>query len=149
MRPWDITNDKLQYESEYVISTWTKHRTPVVRTLSITSLEQVPDKSTTTVPVTRHSSKIQRPSMKRLKVVGEESGSSAAELDQKHDSDSSEPGIRMYITKDRSVVLCPVVYIVFIDLKQMIKEVFDFFFNRMQGNFDQFLLYQELSFLFL
>ncbi|XP_060596542.1 oxysterol-binding protein-related protein 8-like isoform X3 [Ruditapes philippinarum] len=102
MRPWDITNDKHQYESEYLISTWTKHRTPVVRTLSITSLEQVPDKSSTTVPVTRHPSKIQRPSMKRLKVVGEESGSSAAELDQKHDSDSSEPGIRKRVSRSAS-----------------------------------------------
>lgn len=98
MRPWDITNDKLQYEVDYVISTWTKHRMPVVRTLSITSLEQKPDKSSSSVPTIRHSTRqIQRPSMKRLKVLGEESGSSTAELDQKQDSDSSETGLRMYI----------------------------------------------------
>lgn len=53
MRPWDITNDKLQYESEFIVTTWTKHRTPVVRTLSITSLEQnVSEKSN--VPQQRH-----------------------------------------------------------------------------------------------
>lgn len=96
MRPWDITNDRLQYETDFVITTWTKHRTPVVRTLSITSLEQ--NKTETpngTTSVVRHASRqIQRPAVKRLKVVGEESGSSTAEVDQKHDSDSSEPALR-------------------------------------------------------
>lgn len=95
MRPWDLTNDKLQFESDFVITTWTKHRTPVVRTLSITSLEQNKAETTTTTgAVVRHASRqIQRPSVKRLKVVGEESGSSTAEVDQKHDSDSSEPAL--------------------------------------------------------
>lgn len=94
MRPWDITNDRLQYESDYVIATWTRHRTPVVRALSITSLEQQPDPSNPTAALSRHSGRtIQRPVMKRLKVVGEESGSSAAEVDQKQDSDSSERGL--------------------------------------------------------
>lgn len=96
MRPWDITNDKVQYESDFVITTWTKHRTPVVRTLSITSLEQnKAEAANGTTSVVRHASRqIQRPAVKRLKAVGEESGSSTAEVDQKLDSDSSEPGLR-------------------------------------------------------
>lgn len=96
MRPWDLTNDKVQYESDFVITTWTKHRTPVVRTLSITSLEQNNcENANSSGSVGRHSSRqIQRPAVKRLKVVGEESGSSTAEIDQKHDSDSSEPPLR-------------------------------------------------------
>ena len=101
MRPWDLTNDKLQYESDYIITTWTKHRTPVVRTLSITSLEQKPEtgKPVTVIPATRHSSRqLQRPTInKRLNIVGEESGSSTGEIDARHDSDSSEPNLSKYI----------------------------------------------------
>ena len=99
MRPWDLTNDKLQYESDYIVTTWTKHRTPVVRTLSITSLEQKPDNckpvTVTNIPVQRHSTRqLSRQSInKRLNVVGEESGSSTGEIDAIHDSDSSEPNL--------------------------------------------------------
>ncbi|XP_052798059.1 oxysterol-binding protein-related protein 8-like isoform X5 [Mya arenaria] len=103
MRPWDITNDKLQYESEYMITTWTKHKMPVVRTLSITSLEQSKSEKSPTMVSSRHSVRqIQRPSVKRLKVVGEESGSSCAELDQKLDSDSSEPPHRKRVARSAS-----------------------------------------------
>jgi len=102
MRPWDITNDKLQYESDFKVTTWTKHKTPVVRTLSITSLEQGKQEKTSKTIVSRHGVRpIQRPSVKQLKVFGEESGSSCAELDQKQDSDSSEPPL----SKGQSVTI--------------------------------------------
>lgn len=85
MRPWDVSNDLLQYESEYKIQTWTRHKTPVVRTCSITSLEKQPDN-------------IRNTSLRRLNVVGEESESSCPEVDPPRDSDSSErvPGKSMY-----------------------------------------------------
>ncbi|XP_052245165.1 oxysterol-binding protein-related protein 8-like isoform X3 [Dreissena polymorpha] len=104
MRPWDITNDKLQYENEYKVTTWTIHRTPVVRTLSITSLEQNKSEMTNnSVPMTRHSVRqVQRPAVKRLNVVGEESGSSCAEHDPKLDSDSSEPALRKRVGRSTS-----------------------------------------------
>lgn len=106
MRPWDLTNDKLQYESDYIITTWTKHRTPVVRTLSITSLEQKPEscKQTKSIPVQRHSTRqLQRPSInKRLNVVGEESGSSTGEIDARHDSDSSGSHLRKRVSRTAS-----------------------------------------------
>ena len=89
MRPWDVSNDLLQYESEYKIQTWTRHKTPVVRTCSITSLEKQPDNI---------NSSIRNTSLRRLKVVGEESESSCPEVDPPQDSDSSErvPGKSMY-----------------------------------------------------
>lgn len=81
MRPWDVSNDLLQYESDYKVQTWTRHRTPVVRTCSITSLEKQPENL---------NSSIRNTSIRRLKVVGEESESSCPEVDARHDSDSSE-----------------------------------------------------------
>ncbi|XP_069132132.1 oxysterol-binding protein-related protein 8-like isoform X1 [Argopecten irradians] len=85
MRPWDPSNDLLQYESNYCIQTWTRHKTPVVRTCSIASLEQTP------VPTTgRHAPCIHRNSVKRLRIVGEESESSTPEIDTRHNSDSSD-----------------------------------------------------------
>ena len=89
MRPWDVSNDLLQYESEYKIQTWTRHKTPVVRTCSITNLEKQPDNI---------NSSIRNTSLRRLNVVGEESESSCPEVDPPRDSDSSErvPGKSMY-----------------------------------------------------
>lgn len=82
MRPWDVSNDLWQYEVDYRIQTWTKHRTPVVRTCSITSLEKQPDSL---------NSSIRNTSIRRLKVVGEESESSECpEAELLQDSDSSE-----------------------------------------------------------
>lgn len=39
LRPWDPRNDLVQFESNYVISTKTRHRTPMIRTSSIVSVE--------------------------------------------------------------------------------------------------------------
>nr|XP_022335054.1 oxysterol-binding protein-related protein 8-like isoform X4 [Crassostrea virginica] len=87
MRPWDPSNDLLQYEQGYRIQTWTRHRTPVVRTCSITSLEQKPDTYPGRKIVSRNCSLKAKP----LHVV-EESESSAAEVENSRlDSDSSEP----------------------------------------------------------
>ncbi|ESO91605.1 hypothetical protein LOTGIDRAFT_217357 [Lottia gigantea] len=65
VRPWDPINDLLQYEREFKIQTHTKHRTPVVRTMSITSQEQ-----------------------EKKKLF--QSGSSTPDPELIHDSDSSE-----------------------------------------------------------
>ncbi|XP_048731335.2 oxysterol-binding protein-related protein 8-like isoform X2 [Ostrea edulis] len=87
MRPWDSSNDLLQYEQGYKIQTWTRHRTPVVRTCSITSLEQKPD----TYPVRKIVSRNCSLKNKTLHVV-EESESSTPEIENgRQDSDSSEP----------------------------------------------------------
>jgi len=40
LRPWDPMNDVLQYENNYVIQTKTRHRMPVVRTTSITNVDE-------------------------------------------------------------------------------------------------------------
>ena len=40
LRPWDGMNDLLQYEHDYMIQTKTRHRTPIVRTMSITNVEE-------------------------------------------------------------------------------------------------------------
>ncbi|XP_049782950.1 oxysterol-binding protein-related protein 8 [Schistocerca nitens] len=39
LRPWDPRNDVLQYEYSYVIQTKTRHRTPMIRTASIVSVD--------------------------------------------------------------------------------------------------------------
>ncbi|KAJ8298837.1 hypothetical protein KUTeg_022897 [Tegillarca granosa] len=89
MRPWDPMNDLVQYEYDYKIQTWTKHKTPIVRTLSITSLEQKSDLFQGKLHCSSH---IQRNSVKRLRMVGEESESSNPDQEHRHESDSSEPG---------------------------------------------------------
>ena len=96
MRPWDQSNDFLQYEIDYMIQTWTRHRTPVVRTCSITSLEQQPD---VFPPSGIHGVRVARNSikLKPLRAVGEESESSAPELENRRDSDSSEPSNSKYM----------------------------------------------------
>lgn len=37
VRPWDLRNDVIQYESNFVIATKTRHRTPMIREASIQS----------------------------------------------------------------------------------------------------------------
>ncbi|GLH15638.1 uncharacterized protein GBIM_20046 [Gryllus bimaculatus] len=39
LRPWDPRNDLLQYEYNYIIQTKTRHRTPMIRTASIVSVD--------------------------------------------------------------------------------------------------------------
>ncbi|XP_059488912.1 oxysterol-binding protein-related protein 8-like isoform X2 [Neocloeon triangulifer] len=39
LRPWDTRNDVFQYECDYVIQTKTRHKTPMIRTSSIVSVE--------------------------------------------------------------------------------------------------------------
>jgi hypothetical protein len=39
LRPWDPLNDLLQYEHNYIVQTKTRHRTPIVRTTSITNVD--------------------------------------------------------------------------------------------------------------
>jgi len=40
VRPWDLRNDVVQYESKCVIATKTRHRTPMIREASIVSVER-------------------------------------------------------------------------------------------------------------
>lgn len=40
VRPWDQRNDVIQYESNFVIATKTRHRTPMIREASIVSVER-------------------------------------------------------------------------------------------------------------
>lgn len=40
VRPWDQRNDVVQYESNFVIATKTRHRTPMIREASIVSVER-------------------------------------------------------------------------------------------------------------
>ncbi|CAB3367713.1 Hypothetical predicted protein [Cloeon dipterum] len=39
LRPWDTRNDVFQYESDFVIQTKTRHKTPMIRTSSIVSVD--------------------------------------------------------------------------------------------------------------
>lgn len=99
MRPWDPSNDLLQYESEFIVQTWTRHKTPVVRTCSITSLEQKQETKVypTKVRKTNHKCIAHVPVTKCISLNGEESESSTPELDTRQDSDSSaETSMRMY-----------------------------------------------------
>lgn len=39
LRPWDTRNDLFQYECDYEIQTKTRHKTPMIRTSSIISVD--------------------------------------------------------------------------------------------------------------
>jgi oxysterol-binding protein-related protein 8 len=39
LRPWDTRNDLFQFECDYVIQTKTRHKTPMIRTSSIISVD--------------------------------------------------------------------------------------------------------------
>lgn len=86
LRPWDPRNDLLQYEFNFVIQTKTRHRTPMIRTASIVSVDpQVADSrsSITMLKTSKHqlSSKVS--------AVDRNSGSSSPEYHS--DSSHSEP----------------------------------------------------------
>ena len=87
-------SDVLQYEHDFVIQTKTRHRMPVVRTTSITNVEE-----TSRTGHTRQASvdrvrvaRIKRASMKRLKASPQrrESGSSSGEHELVLDNRDSE-----------------------------------------------------------
>lgn len=88
MRPWDPCNDLVQYESDYVIKARTRHRTPMVRARSLSSLDKKEDCKT--YNKNKHcSSRIKRPSINH-RHIGDGSGSSTPDLElNRQDSDSS------------------------------------------------------------
>ncbi|XP_046589056.1 oxysterol-binding protein-related protein 8 isoform X3 [Neodiprion lecontei] len=91
LRPWDPRNDVVQYEYDYVVRTKTKHKTPIMRTGSIISVEpqtQMPllqAESRSSLSVLK-SSKRQLTNNMPLTEAAHDSGSSSAEFH----SDSSQ-----------------------------------------------------------
>ncbi|XP_046414646.1 oxysterol-binding protein-related protein 8 isoform X1 [Neodiprion pinetum] len=91
LRPWDPRNDVVQYEYDYVVRTKTKHKTPIMRTGSIISVEpqtQMPllqAESRSSLSVLK-SSKRQLTNNMPLAEAAHDSGSSSAEFH----SDSSQ-----------------------------------------------------------
>lgn len=87
-------NDVIQYENDFIVQTKTRHRTPIVRTMSITNVDE--SKGHSSVDRAR-AARIKRASIKHLArtaVVEHESGSSSHEGDaggllMLPDSDSS------------------------------------------------------------
>lgn len=98
LRPWDPLNDLLQYEHDYIVQTKTRHRTPIVRTTSITNVD---DQSTasgrgqgrggTSLERVR---RMKRASLKHLRSLqGRESGSSTPDHEVRvGDSESTDSG---------------------------------------------------------
>ncbi|CAL1281157.1 unnamed protein product [Larinioides sclopetarius] len=94
-RPWDPRTDVLQYECDFRIQTLTRHKPPTVRTGSIISVEDTPK-----VELIRHLSVdhvLPRPAVCLLpkgrhakSIVSRGSGSSSANGEAFHGSDSSE-----------------------------------------------------------
>ncbi|XP_026672371.1 oxysterol-binding protein-related protein 8 isoform X1 [Ceratina calcarata] len=91
VRPWDPRNDMVQYEQDYIVRTKTRHKTPIMRTGSIVSVEpqtQVPllqAESRSSLSVLK-SSKRQLSNNIPLTETAHDSGSSSAEAH----SDSSQ-----------------------------------------------------------
>ncbi|CAL7946821.1 unnamed protein product [Xylocopa violacea] len=91
VRPWDPRNDVVQYEQDYIVRTKTRHKTPIMRTGSIVSVEpqtQVPllqAESRSSLSVLK-SSKRQLSNNLPLTETAHDSGSSSAEAH----SDSSQ-----------------------------------------------------------
>ena len=98
LRPWDGMNDLLQYEHDYIVQTKTRHRTPIVRTTSITNVDDQsggsarnPGRQTSMERVRR----MKRASMKHLRTLhGRESGSSTPDAAQQGESETSDSGGR-------------------------------------------------------
>ncbi|XP_043462692.1 oxysterol-binding protein-related protein 8 isoform X3 [Leptopilina heterotoma] len=90
-RPWDPRNDLVQYEQDYIIRTKTRHKTPIMRTGSIVSIDpqtQMPllqAESRSSLSVLK-SSKRQLSSNIPITETAHDSGSSSAEAH----SDSSQ-----------------------------------------------------------
>jgi len=55
VRPWDLRNDVVQYESNCVIATKTRHRTPMIREASIVSVERPQSEFRTSLMAARES----------------------------------------------------------------------------------------------
>ncbi|XP_046734821.1 oxysterol-binding protein-related protein 8 isoform X3 [Diprion similis] len=91
LRPWDPRNDVVQYEYDYIVRTKTKHKTPIMRTGSIISVEpqtQMPllqAESRSSLSVLK-SSRRQLTNNMPLTEAAHDSGSSSAEFH----SDSSQ-----------------------------------------------------------
>lgn len=92
LRPWDFMNDVVQYEMDYQVMTKTRHRTPIVRATSITSVEDSPNLSGPLVraPVPR----LKRPSLKwaAQQQASESSTPDHDAISQRHGSESSDSG---------------------------------------------------------
>ena len=90
LRPWDPLNDLLQYEHDFIVQTKTRHRTPIVRTTSITNVDDQNTRS-----LNRQSSiravRIKR-NMKQMRSVERESGSSTPDVELRNQSESSDSG---------------------------------------------------------
>lgn len=88
LRPWDPLNDLLQYEHEFIAQTKTRHRTPIVRTTSITNV----DENTRGL---KHQSSFraarikQRVNMKQMRSMERESGSSTPDVEARNESSDS------------------------------------------------------------
>ena len=87
-------NDLLQYEHEYIIQTKTRHRTPIVRTTSITNVDESQRGMSRSGSTIARMNRIKRASIKRMQTLDRESGSSTPDVEaQGHgDSESSDSG---------------------------------------------------------
>lgn len=101
LRPWDPMNDLIQYENDFVIQTKTRHRTPIVRTTSITNVDESNRHGTGSVAAARVA-RIKRASIKHLA----RSAAAATVAEHEHESGSSSPdgdgagGLRLRLQED-------------------------------------------------
>ncbi|GAB1598485.1 Hypothetical predicted protein [Argonauta hians] len=94
MRPWDQCNDLLQYESDYIIKARTRHRTPMVRVRSLSSL----DKKEEVKAYTKSKNSVSR--MKRPSTLSQRSmsrGQSKTQCQTAGESGSSTPDVEVEI----------------------------------------------------
>ena len=100
LRPWDPMNDLLQYEHNYIAQTKTRHRTPIVRTTSITNVDELTRGHKRQSSLERiRAARIKRASMKHLHKMERESGSSTPDGEVGRVSDTSDSGGRFRQSK--------------------------------------------------
>ena len=96
LRPWDTMNDVLQYEHDYIVQTKTRHRTPIVRTTSISNVDDPSNRNPKRqISLERvRAARMKRASLKHLRSIDQESGSSTpdAEVAGLVESESSDSG---------------------------------------------------------
>ncbi|XP_013408205.1 oxysterol-binding protein-related protein 8 [Lingula anatina] len=102
-RPWDPINDVIQYEKDYMVMTKTRRKVPIVRTTSILSVNNKPDKNSRRQKAVEHSRAVAR--IKRNAHMREcrESGSSTPDPEHRIDESTSESEVEAKGKSNQSV----------------------------------------------
>ena len=153
VRPWDLRNDVIQYEKDFIILTKTRHRTPMIRAASIASVERQLAASVSASGVSEGRKRLPRSDRPETELVhrrmsralhepnalrqsGDGSISSSAEGDHMHSSEEDDE--RLTAAGDRG---CPIGYcslrLLFCPTKLLIDLTFCYSWTKVMEHLDE------------